>query len=92
MNLLLLGITLGTIGKLIVAIAVLRVHTYIIREHTIDAVVLKALKREQYITLFGLLLIVFGFIFEMFFYNSNTNFFSCVGSECVGLIQNAFQK
>ena len=92
MNLLLLGITLGTIGKLVIGIAVLRVHIYILREHKIDAVVLKALTREQYITVFGLFLIVLGFLCEIYFYVSGTDFLSCIGNECSGLIQNAFTK
>ena len=92
MNFLLLGITLGTIGKLVIGIAVLRVHIYILREHKIDTVVLKALKREQYITIFGLFLIVLGFLCEIYFYGSGTDFLSCSGNDCTGLIQNAFTK
>lgn len=90
MNFLLVGITLGTIGKLVIGIAVLRVHIYILREHKIDDVVLKALKREQYITVFGLFLIVLGYLCEVYFYGSGTDFISCIGNECTSLIQNAF--
>lgn len=86
MNLLLLGLTLGTMGKLVIGIAVLRVHVYILREHKIDTVVLKALKREQYITVFGLFLIVLGFLCEIYFYGSGTDFLSCIGNDCAGLI------
>ena len=92
MNFLLWGITLGTIGKLVLGIAVLRVHVYIIREHRIDNVVLSALRRERYVTICGLLLIVLGYIFEIFFYQGSTQFLSCVGSECAGLINASFVK
>lgn len=90
MNLLLWGITLGTVGKLILGVAVLRVHVYILREHKIDDVVLRALKREQYVTFVGLLCIVFGFAFEILFYNGSTDFLTCTGDACTGLIRAAF--
>lgn len=90
MNLLLWGITIGTIGKLILGIAVLRVHVYILKEHKIDGVVLSALRREQYVTTFGLLLIVLGYLAEMMFYNSGLP--PCIGTECASLIQSAFTK
>lgn len=67
-----LALTLGTIGKLILGIAVLRVHAYIIKEHKIDGVVLRAMKRERYITALGILLIVVGYVLEMLFYGSTT--------------------
>jgi hypothetical protein len=90
MNLLLWGITLGTIGKLILGIAVLRVHIRIFEEHRIDGVVLRAIKREHYLTLLGLGLIVIGYVFEVLFYNGSTGFFDCVGAECAGLVEAAF--
>jgi hypothetical protein len=70
------GITLGTIGKLILGIAVLRVHAHIIREHKIDAVVLSAMKRERYITAGGVFLILLGYVLEMLFYAGTTILFS----------------
>ncbi len=92
MNLLLWGITLGTIGKLVLGIAVLRVHVYILREHKIDGVVLKALRKEQYVTTFGLVLIVLGYIAEIMFYNSSTGFLDCVGADCAALVQSVFSR
>lgn len=92
MNLLLWGLTLGTIGKLVLGLAVLRVHIYILREHTIDNVVLAALRREQYVTVCGLLLIVLGYLLEIFFYSGTTALLSCSGHECAGAVMNAFTK
>jgi hypothetical protein len=92
MNLLLWGLTLGTIGKLILGIAVLRVHIRIFEEHSIDGVVLKAIKREYYITVLGLVLIALGYVLEVLFYNGSTQFLDCIGSECSGLIQAAFRQ
>jgi hypothetical protein len=92
MNLLLWGITIGTIGKLVLGIAVLRVHVYILREHKIDAVVLSALKREQIVTVFGLGLIVFGYLLEILFYNNASGLLTCTGEECTALIRSAFSN
>lgn len=92
MNFLLWGITLGTVGKLVLGIAVLRVHVYIIREHKIDAVVIRALKREQFVTFIGLMLIIIGYGLELYFYNGSTQLLSCVGSECAGLLQATFRN
>jgi hypothetical protein len=91
MNLLLWGITLGTIGKLILGIAVLRVHIRIFQEHSIDGVVLRAIKREHIVTVIGLILIAVGYILEVMFYNGYTEFFTCIGSECAGIIEASFR-
>ncbi len=92
MNLLLWGITFGTIGKLVLGIAVLRVHVYILREHKIDQVVLSALRREQYVTIFGLSLIIIGYLLEVYFYNGATNLLDCVGKECAAYINAAMSQ
>jgi hypothetical protein len=92
MNLLLLGLTLGTIGKLVLGIAVLRVHVYIIREHKIDNVVIRALKREQIVTLVGLAFIVIGYVLEILFYSGSTDLLNCIGGECAGAVQSALNN
>lgn len=91
MNMLLWGLTLGTVGKLILGYAVLRVHVYILREHRIDNIVLKAIKREQFVTLLGLALILIGFLFEVYFYNYSTDLFSCTGEDCGLLMGQIFR-
>lgn len=90
MNLLLWGLTLGTIGKLILGIAVMRVHMRILQEHKIDNIVLKAIKREHLVTLIGIALILVGYIFEIVFYGGYTEFFECTGNACEGAIRSAF--
>jgi len=92
MNLLLWGLTVGTVGKLILGLAVLRVHLGILHEHKIDGIVLKSIRRERYVTLFALLLIVIGYVLEILFYNGSTLFFDCVGAECSALINAAFSQ
>lgn len=76
MLLLYAAITLGTVGKLILGIAVLRVHAYILKEHKIDEVVLRAMRRERYITIGGVMLIVLGYFLEMYFYYGNPSLLS----------------
>ena len=68
MNLLFWGLTISVIGKIILGIAVLRVHSGIVHEHKIDGVVLRAMKREKWVTIIGLSLIVIGYIMEILFY------------------------
>ncbi len=92
MNLLLWGLTIGTVGKLVLGIAVLRVHAGIIREERIDAAVLSSLERERYVTLAGLVFITIGYIFEVLFYGGYTPFFDCVGSECAAALNTAFSQ
>lgn len=92
MNLLLIGLTVGTFGKIILGIAVLRVHIHILREHKIDAVVLKSMKTEQLVTLFGLALIVLGYLLEVYFYANATELLSCSGPECAAAVGNIFLR
>ena len=92
MNLLLWGITLGTIGKLVLGYAVLRAHVFIIREHRIDDVVLRAMRREQYVTVLGLILIVLGYFSEIAFYNGASELLSRTGENCVALLGELFNK
>ncbi len=73
MILLYAGLAIGTLGKIVLGFAVWRVHAHILEEHKIDKVVLQSIRRERYVTLFGILLIVIGFMFEFAFYG-NVNF------------------
>lgn len=68
MTILLLGLSVGTFGKLLLGFAVWRVHEHILEEHKIDGIVLGAIRRERYITLAGVALILAGYILEMAFY------------------------
>ncbi len=76
MWLLYVGLTLGTLGKIILGIAVIRVHARIFEQHKIDGLVLSAIQREKYITTGAIVLIVLGYILEMFFYGTSTIVFS----------------
>jgi hypothetical protein len=92
MNLLLWGLTIGTIGKLILGVAVLRVHIRIFEEHSIDGVVLRAIKREHLVTVLALFLIILGYVLEVLFYHGFTDFFSCSGPDCAAAVRAAFME
>lgn len=67
-----IGLTVGTLGKIVLGVAVLRVHEYILKEHKIDGVVFSAIKRERYITAAAVALIVIGYALEMYFYGTTS--------------------
>jgi hypothetical protein len=85
MNLLFWGVTLSFLGKMVLGVAVLRVHLGILKEHKIDNVVLNAIRREQVFTLIGIGLIVIGYALEAYFY-SQINLFSCEGTNCAATL------
>lgn len=68
MELLYIGLTLGTLGKIILGVAVIRTHSRIGEEHKIDGVVLRAIIKEKYITAGAIALIAVGYFLEMWFY------------------------
>lgn len=64
-----LGMTLGTIGKVLLGITVILVHSKMLSEHRIDRVVLKEMRREQVAASFGIIFIVLGFLCEIVFFD-----------------------
>lgn len=92
MNLLFWGLTVGVIGKVVLGIAVLRVHSGIMHEHKIDGVVIKAIKKEKWVTILGLALIVFGYGMELIFYGFTTPLLTCDGAECAALLNAALSN
>ncbi len=57
-----LSLTLDFLGTLLIGIAVLRVHLKMGKEHRIGEKVLKAIRREQWLTILGIILIILGFL------------------------------
>ncbi|MFV1917044.1 MAG: hypothetical protein ACC618_00940 [Patescibacteria group bacterium] len=68
MNLFNAGLTLDTIGKVLLGITVLMVHRLVLREHKIDVDVLKTMKREQILGISGILLIIVGYVMQLKFH------------------------
>ncbi len=68
MNILFWGLTIGTLGKVLLAVGVIIAHSGIVKEHRIDRAVLRGFKIEHTITMIGLLFIIFGYFLEIYFY------------------------
>lgn len=85
MNLLFWGLTIGTMGKVLVAGAVLKVHHVMAKEHRIDRRVIRSFTTEIIITSIGIILIISGYLMEVWFYQS-LNMLTCEPSECTASI------
>ena len=81
MSILFWGLTVGTIGKIMVAIGILRVHDIMAQEQKIDDRVIRSFSVEKTVTAVGLLLILAGYLLEVYFYGL-TPLLSCHGAEC----------
>lgn len=68
MNLFNLGLTIDTLGKILLGITVLMVHWHVLKEHKIDADVLHSMKREQFLGVLAILLIVLGYILQLLYH------------------------
>jgi len=81
MNILFWGLTVGMLGKVLLATGVILAHTGIAKEMKIDAKVLGYFKIEREITILGLILIVLGYFMEIYFYGF-TPLLTCTLGEC----------
>lgn len=70
MNLFVVGLTLDTLGKILLGVAVLMVHWHLYKEHKIDREVLTVLSKERLLALLGIVLIIVGSILQMIFHLS----------------------
>lgn len=84
MNLLFWGLTLGTIGKVLVAGAILKVHHVMAKEHRIDKRVIRSFMTEIIVTSIGILLILTGYGLELYFYQS-LDMLTCEPPACIRL-------
>lgn len=62
MSLFALGLTLDTLGKVLLGITVLMAHWHVSKEHAIDADVLRVMRREKILGVLGIILIIIGYI------------------------------
>jgi rRNA processing protein Gar1 len=65
MNPEIIGLTISMIGKVMVAYTAIKVHFRVWKEHSIDERVFTEMKKEQWIGIFGIILIIIGYIFEV---------------------------
>lgn len=60
-----LGITLTTVGSVLLGIAVILVHGKVVKEHGIDGKVIKEMRRERNVAFVGILFIILGYLLEV---------------------------
>jgi len=60
-----LGLTLTTVGEVLIGITVLLVHHKILEEHKLDKKVFAGIRVEQWAGLLGIILIIAGFIIRI---------------------------
>lgn len=65
MSLALLGFTLDVIGKIMIAFTALMVHYRFRKEHTVDEVVFKSMRKEHIIGIIGIALIIIGYFLQL---------------------------
>jgi hypothetical protein len=66
MDLLFLAQTIDVLGKVLMGITVLRVHWHVVKEHRIDSDVLCAMKKEQFLGIVAILLIITAYLITVF--------------------------
>lgn len=84
MNFLFWGLTISVIGKLLLAAGVLIAHTELAHEKQVDSLVLKGFKIERVLTIIGIILILAGYLMELYFYGFDLSLLTCFGDECMG--------
>lgn len=82
MNFLFWGLTIGLVGKVMLATGVLIAHSELAHERRVDKLVLKSFKLERVLTVLGILLIVGGYFMEIYFYGFTTTLLTCHGEQC----------
>lgn len=65
MNIELIGFTLTSIGEIMIGFTAIMVHHRFRKEHKIDEMVFKEMKREQILGIIGIFLIIIGYFLQM---------------------------
>ncbi len=65
MNLSLIGFSLLTLGEIMIGYTVIKVHGRVAKEQKIDASVIAEMSREKRIAMFGISLIILGFVIQL---------------------------
>lgn len=58
------GLTISTAGELLLGVAVIMVHRKVLHEHHIDKAVEDELRREQFVAIFAIILILLGYLIQ----------------------------
>ena len=59
------GLTFEFIGTILIAISVFKVHTNVMRERKIDKNIIEEIRKERYLTLVGIILIILGYLLQL---------------------------
>jgi len=86
MNLLFWGMTFSVIGKGMLGLAIIWVHVTMATERSIDEQVVKAFRRETYITIAALILIGLGYFMEVYALGGFQLLLTCSGAECAASV------
>lgn len=81
MNLLFWALTVGVIGKILLAVGVLIAHSQLAHERKVDQLVLNSFRLEHTLTIAGIFLIVAGYFMEIHFYNF-VDMLTCESETC----------
>jgi hypothetical protein len=60
-----IAIILKLIGELLIAIAILRVHAHVLKEHRLDKDVYKTIRGEKVFVIIGILFLITGTILQI---------------------------
>ncbi|MBY0309838.1 hypothetical protein K2Q16_01695 [Patescibacteria group bacterium] len=88
MSILFWALTFGVIGKILLAVGILKVHYVMSQEKRIDSEVIHSFHYEKILTLIGIGFIVTGYLMELYFYNG-LHMLSCTGGECAASVLDA---
>lgn len=66
-DLVFVGFTLQTLGEIMIGFTAIMVHHRFLNEHKVDKKVFRAMRREQFSGGLGIILIIVGYIFQVFF-------------------------
>ena len=59
------GFTLALLGKLLVSMTVIMVHSKITKEEHIDGIVLMEMRKEKHYAILGVVLMILGYLLEL---------------------------
>ncbi|MFQ5717371.1 MAG: hypothetical protein ACE5GQ_09760 [Nitrospinales bacterium] len=65
MNWVVIGFSADTLGKILLGFTVLKVYWHVLREHKVDADVLRQMRQEQVLGTLGIGLIIVGYLLQL---------------------------
>ncbi|PIP68720.1 hypothetical protein COW91_03220 [Candidatus Nomurabacteria bacterium CG22_combo_CG10-13_8_21_14_all_32_8] len=60
-----IGLTLNTLGTILIAYTVLRVHARVSKDRKIDTKVISEMQKERMLGILGIILIIIGYIIQL---------------------------